>query len=296
MDEKKIAYLLLVHKNPNQVNKFIKQLLNIGNCDIYIHVDTKSKGIISQLIKDNRVHIYSYFDVKWGSFEIVESAIFLMKEIKKLNKKYDYVYFGSGQDLIIRKGLLNYLDQNKDKIFIHINKEPIKDRDRRTSRHKIKWPKCLMIRNDLHLYRFIRIALSLFYKIGINFFPNKCELKRKVIFFEGRTWFVIPFEVMNYIIDYLDNNEDYTEYWRDSLASDLMFFQTLIMNSPYKDKIEDELMFVEFGSKFWNMNHPYTLKMEDIKRLEDSNKFFARKFDENEDSKIIKYFLEKVRC
>ena len=49
MSKIKIAYLLLVHKNANQVNIFINQLLNYGDCDIFIHVDCKNSFLESQL-------------------------------------------------------------------------------------------------------------------------------------------------------------------------------------------------------------------------------------------------------
>lgn len=294
MNKEKIAYLLVVHKNPNQVNLFLEQLLNIGDCDIYIHVDKKSNNIISQIKKDERIHIYSEFDVRWGSFEIVESAIFLMRKIKEQEKTYDYIYFGSGQDLIIKNGLLHYLDQNKDKIFIQIDDNPIINNDRRAARYKVRWPKKLLIRNDLHIYRFVRIFLSILSKFGFNPFPNKKKLKNEVKFYQGRTWFIIPFNVMMYILEYLSDNEDYIDFWRDSLASDLMFFQTIIMNSHFKDKVRDELMFVEFGTKFKNMNHPMTIKMSDKHLVENSMKFIARKFEENEDLEVIKYFKKNV--
>lgn len=291
---KKIAYLLLVHKNPEQVNIFLTQIQKIGNCDIYIHVDAKSKDIIPKINKSDNLHIYSEFDVKWGSFEIIEAAIYLMRRVKESKINYQHIYFGSGQDLLIKNGLLKYLDNNKESIFIKIEDKKILKNDRRGSRYKVVWPKKLMIRNDFHIYRFIRIGISILYKFGINLFPNKKQLSKEMFFYEGRTWFIIPFEVMNYFNDYLNDNEDYIEFWRDSLASDLMFFQTIIMNSPYKDKVKDELMFVEFGTKFKNMNHPLDLTMRDIDKLSYSNKYFARKFDEKIDKEVIEYYLNFI--
>lgn len=41
MTNVKIAYLLVAHKNPEQVNMFINQLLQYGACDVYVHVDKK---------------------------------------------------------------------------------------------------------------------------------------------------------------------------------------------------------------------------------------------------------------
>ena len=38
MSQIRIAYLLVAHKCPEQVNLFINQLLNYGDCDVYVHV------------------------------------------------------------------------------------------------------------------------------------------------------------------------------------------------------------------------------------------------------------------
>lgn len=291
MDKIKMAYLLLVHKNPEQVNMFIDQLLNYGDCDIYIHVDKKAESIITDIRKDNRIHVISKYSVSWGSFEIVKAAIELMKMVTNAGVAYTHMYFGSGQDLLVKKGLYEYLLKNRDRIFLRINGE-IDDSRRTSARYRICWPHKLMIRNDLHLYRFIRIAIQFLCKFGIIVRPNKKTIKNKVIFYEGRTWFIAPIDVLEYIVKYVRDNPDYVDFWEDSLASDLMFFQTIIMNSPYAGNVEDELMYVKFGEKFTTMNHPLTITMNDIDKIDDGNFYCARKFETLEGQDAIKYYLK----
>ncbi len=292
MDRIKIAYLIVAHKCPEQVNMFIEQLLNYGDCDVYIHVDKKNPELFENLLKSPRVFKCSIYDVRWGSFEIVKAAIELMKFAKKSGIEYSHMYFGSGQDLIIKKGLYDYLDIHKDKIFLHIVGE-IKNINRQSARYRICWPHKLMIRNDLHPYRFVRIALQILCSVGIKIYENKKTLKKKVLFYEGRTWFVAPMEVLTYIVDYISDNPDYLDFWEDSLASDLMFFQTIIMNSPYSSNVEDELMYVDFGKTFATMNHPLTVDLRVAKMIQDERFFFARKF-EIEEVNAMEYFINKI--
>lgn len=294
MTNVKIAYLLVAHKNPEQVNMFINQLLQYGACDVYVHVDKKNPDLFNKIISSPNVFKYSKYDVRWGSFEIVKAAVELMRMVKNSGRKYTHMYFGSGHDLLVKKGLYEYLENNSETVFLHIVGE-IKDDNRESARYRICWPHKLMIRDDLHPYRFIRIIMQILCSLGLVINKNRKQLKQSVRFYEGRTWFIAPMNVLLYIIDYLERNPDYVDFWENSLASDLMFFQTIIMNSPYADKVEDELMFVNFGKTFATMNHPLNITPEMDDKIEKGKFYCARKFELNEDSDAIKYFLEKTK-
>ena len=108
MTNVKIAYLLVAHKNPEQVNMFINQLLQYGACDVYVHVDKKNPDLFNKIISSPNVFKYSKYDVRWGSFEIVKAAVELMRMVKNSGRKYTHMYFGSGQDLLVKKGLYEY--------------------------------------------------------------------------------------------------------------------------------------------------------------------------------------------
>lgn len=149
MTNVKIAYLLVAHKNPEQVNMFINQLLQYGACDVYVHVDKKNPDLFNKIISSPNVFKYSKYDVRWGSFEIVKAAVELMRMVKNSGRKYTHMYFGSGQDLLVKKGLYEYLENNSETVFLHIVGE-IKDDNRESARYRICWPHKLMIRDDLH--------------------------------------------------------------------------------------------------------------------------------------------------
>lgn len=286
----RLAYMLLCHKDAAQINRFVEQLLSYGDCDVYIHVDKKNAAIIDEIQKNEHVFCYSEYEVKWGSFEIVQSALYLMQKIRESGREYSHVYFGSGQDLIVRNGLYELLGGSTTKAYIRINRE-ITKRDRQASRYLIRWPKRLMVRNNLHPYRFVRIFIQLLCKMGIRIFPNKRKLENPVKFYWGGTWFVITLDTMEYILDYCAEHPDYVDYWRDSLASDLMFFQTIIMNSPFAAQVENELMYAQFGKTFKTKNHPVTVTMGDVQAIEQSGKYFARKFEPSVDGEAIEHYL-----
>jgi hypothetical protein len=56
------------------------------------------------------------------------------------------------------------------------------------------------------------------------------------------------------------------------------------MNSPYKDKREDYLHYVDWSE---GGNSPKTLTIDDYEKISGSDKLMARKFDLTADKKII---------
>ena len=117
MNSIKIAYLLVAHKSPEQVNLFINQLLDYGDCDVYVHVDKKNPELYEKIIDSPRVMKCSIYDVRWGSSEIVKAAFELMRRAKEADKNYTHMYFGSGQDLLIKKACMNFLQIIQIKYF-----------------------------------------------------------------------------------------------------------------------------------------------------------------------------------
>lgn len=287
----RIAYILLVHHLPEQANTFIRQLLDYGDCDIYVHIDKKNRRIADDIVKDERVFLSSKYEIRWGSFEIVAAAIELMRQVVRSGKEYTHVYYGSGQDLLVKRGLYEYLGRYPDKVFMDVFSE-ITDRDRDSARYRVRWSRRLMVREDWHPYRFIRIAMQLLCKFGVVLYPNKVRLEHMRMYW-GTTWFIAPAEVIQYICSYLDSHPEYIRFWKDSLAPDLMFFHTIIMNSEYRDKVRDGLMYVNPGKTFGTNNHPISINKKDIELIEDKVCFCARKFDFG-DKEMIDYYMKET--
>ena len=107
----KIAFIILCHKNPNQINDLIKSISD-KNIDIYIHLDKKS-NIQDEIIKDKNIFILpkeKSVSVSWGSNDMIKATLKMIECIKNSNIKYDYVWLISGQDYPIVKifNILSY--------------------------------------------------------------------------------------------------------------------------------------------------------------------------------------------
>ncbi|WP_180994334.1 beta-1,6-N-acetylglucosaminyltransferase [Bacillus sp. Marseille-P3661] len=290
------AIIIFIYNKPEQANLLIEQLLSDKDADVFIHVDKKYEYLKSQLLKDERVIIVNNnISVDWGSDNLLNAHLLVCKEIIKRDI-YEYVLTVSGSDMMIREGLNEFLEKHKGEVFIDSFEQ---DFIRRIYLLR-KWPKAMRtLRNNLfdpiRILRRFRIEL---FKRNYPFSKKKVEYDTSnITFYKCYFWFAMPIEVVNYVIKFVEDNPKFLEIYKGGFVADEGFWATVIMNSPYKDRItysDGVAKSLTYYGKFTRNHHPPTLAMKDIEELEASGKFFARKFDLNEDKEVIDYFYKKI--
>ena len=99
-------------------------------------------------------------------------------------------------------------------------------------------------------------------------------------FLKGCNWFSITHEAAQYVVN---NYPRFKSIFRFSLIADEMFMQTILYNSPLSNTIADKnLRLID-----WNRGAPYTFVSEDFPEIINSDRLFARKFDERVDKEVI---------
>lgn len=288
------AYILQIHKNPEQVNLFIKQLISGGQADVYIHIDKKSyESINSQLLNSPYVKVLSEsVNCEWGDIGQVNATLLLLQEVIASGKKYDFVCLRSGQDLLIQNGFKGFLKENKNHVFMKSRKLT----KSQMGLMKINWPIITRKRYaNFHPIRFFRSILLGLYRMGLNLLPNRNYFPDEFEIYKGSQWFSIPIEVAEYILNFLNENKWYHQFFENTLVPDESFFHTIIMNSPYKNVVVNQnLFYMKWGVTMSERNSPQFLRKEDISKIKDSKMFFARKFDMNVDREIVVFFSENM--
>ncbi|MBS4220162.1 hypothetical protein KHA96_17820 [Bacillus sp. FJAT-49711] len=289
------AFILQIHKNPDQVNKFINQLISEGHADVFIHIDKRNKPNLSgEILGNPNIRILeNSINCEWGDISQVNTTILLLREVLASKEKYDFVCLRSGQDLLVRDRFKDFLLDHKGKVFMtlrDVNKDNL-------GLMEINWPKMTRKRyTTAHPYRIYRRIIQSLYRKGMNIFPNKNKWPDDYSLYNGSQWFSIPLEVASYIIDFIDRNEWYYKFFEHTLCPDEWFFHTLIMNSHYKTRVVNaNFTFLKWGEKFSERSSPQYLTNEDIKAIEESGHYFARKFDEDIDHSIVDYFANKAK-
>lgn len=292
----KNAIIILVHHLPEQVNIFLKQILTSTDMDIFIHINKKYDALRDQLLKDDRIIITkNNIEITWGGDGLLNAVLLMLKEVRDTGKHYGHVLINTGQDLLIKNGLDEFLETHKGQVFF----EGYEQDKRRRAFLLYKWPEKYrqLMDSKTNPYKILRrFRLELFTR-GFPFLKKKVSVNVKSItFFRNWFWGALPFEVMEFILDYIEKNPKYMEIYHNALVPEEGFFLTLIMRSPYKDGVvftngrSESLTNVLSRSN----GHPVVVKYDDIVELDKSPFFFARKFDMRTDSKVIDYYQSKI--
>ncbi|AEV34326.1 putative N-acetylglucosaminyltransferase [Owenweeksia hongkongensis DSM 17368] len=279
----KIAYLLLVHKNADQVNRLIDRLAD-GDNGIFIHVDKKS-DIHKDINKLPNTHFVKHrIKGEWGGYSLIEATMALFDLALACSENYDYYILLSGQDYPLKSNafIKKFLIQNRGKEFFKIREMPyhhwVKQRGG-FDRIEIYYPKWIL-GNTRKKWIIRNLYVQLCKALG---FLKKRQFFKK--YYGISQWFAISRNAVEYIYKYSQENVDALKFFKNSLIPDEIFFSTIIMNSHFKDKVEPtDLKLVDWTT---GPEMPLIWKEEHISRIINSEALFARKFDMDIDSKVL---------
>lgn len=279
----KIAFLILAHKNPKQLQMLLNTLQHPAFY-FYIHIDKKTNAEPFNYLREyeNVFFIAKRAKIFWAGFGTIQATINGFDEILPLNT-YDYINVISAQDFPIKPAtyIYEYLKENNGTEFITC--QSIED----------EWPVAPRVKK----YHLINWRIPGKYRLGdlLTFIlpERKFPLNYKIV---GRAnWFTLTTKAAKYAMDFLDKNPAVIRYFKYCWGADEFIFSTILYNSSFKNKIADNFIYVDWSS---GKAHPKVLTVDDYEALTSSTKLFARKFDMETDSVILnmlKDFIENKK-
>ncbi|MCY7731068.1 beta-1,6-N-acetylglucosaminyltransferase [Aerococcus urinaeequi] len=280
----KHAFLIMAHENTETFQTLIKQI-DHENIDIFIHMDSKNKRYsvdqVQTLVKHSRVFHTDRLNVSWGGFSQIKAELALLK-LATSKSYYSYYHLLSGQDLLISSldDFFNFFNSHQGTEFINFEAKDFKYQDR---------VKYYSIQDAIGRKKLLT-PLKLLNKMSIAFQQIlKVNRNSDISFQKGDNWFSITDDLARYV---LSKESWIFSVFKNTEMSDEIFLQTIVHNSSFKS----ELYLNKYDNKNhnilreidWNRGMPYTYQIEDFEILKKSPNFFARKFNENLDDKIIK--------
>ena len=293
----KKAVLCFAHRSPEILNVQLRQLLHNTECtDIYIHLDLKSMWMKDEIIQSPHIYyIKNNVDITWGDDSMMRALFNSWEEIRISRRSYDYFIMTTGQDLLVREDIDEYLIQNKGKIWLDASEQ----NNWRQLVLKYKFPKSFCRDLSPAKYFLIRALRSLYYRcLRYGIAPQrKLEFDLSSIkLYYSFNWCIMPFDVFEYCSQYINENEAFRAIYQNTILPEDSFLATLIMNSPHHSKVvlNDDMSFVTntYHSAF--TVHPKVLTMDDIDAIAASKCLFARKFDERIDLDVINYYKDRI--
>jgi len=271
----RVAHLILTYTNPHQTERMIKSMMH-ADFDFYIHVDKKYDINPHLFLKDlpNVYFINDRVNVKWAGFDTVIATFKCIKEIVASDIEYSFINFLSGQDYPLKSAnqLADFFKQNEGKEFLSY-------RD---------------IKND---WKEGSIRMEKYFLANYNF-KGKNRLEKIINYFmptrklpyglhpygKSMFWMLSP-ETAMYVVNKVENDKKLMNFFSLCWGSDEFVFQTILLNSSFKEKIVNEThRYID-----WSLGgaSPKVLNENDFEEIKKSNMLFARKVDGIKSSKLL---------
>ena len=260
---------LIISKTPNQWG-------------IYIHLDKKSTVKVEEI--NNRAIVLQTYSVNYASINHLKAIIKLLSLAHKEN--YDYYHIISGQDFFATNpDNFDSIIGNKHNNYLDLFPLPRKDG---------WWHGGLMIYQHRTLssfgdirYGWLKVANDILYYI------QRMGLHRKAPNFPlygGSVYCSLHRDFIDYVLtnDFAIN---FLKELSHTTCSEEIYFQTVIMNSPFKESVvANQLRYID-----WSVPHgPKFLVIEDLDKIITSKTLFCRKIDSKISFDLIRRLEKEI--
>lgn len=270
----RVAHLIITYTNPLQTERMIRSMRH-PDFDFYIHVD-KKVDITSHLYLANLPQVYlisNRTDVIWAGYNTIKATIRSVEEILASDKKYDYIHLMSGQDYPIKTAdyIHNFFVEHNGHEFLEFE-------------HFDNWTEAYPRIRKYHLTNFRFPGRYQFQWLMNKLLPSRISPVQMEYFGSSMFWALTP-HCLRYVIDFLKNNQRLQRFMHFTWGADEFLFQTLVLNSSFKANVlNNNLLFLDRDK---GAAHPNIITTTHFPALIQSDKLFARKFDQAKDASIM---------
>lgn len=281
----RIAVLILAHKNLPQLDQLLQRLSE--DFDVYLHLDRKWQVDESHFKKYGNVFLTERYTINWGSYQQVQADAALFNMAFK--KDYDYYFLISGQDVPIKSNaqIKKFVEENKNRSFVDYEAFPKKawEKDFKGGYSRVSYYYGFDFKKDFPGF-ILKKSLAV-----VRLVQKVTGIKRTLQplkYYGGWNWVNINKAGMTHIVNYLNQHPQFLKSFKYTLCGDEVWIQTVLLNSKNK-VVNNELRYTDWRGCLEN---PRTLTMEHLEEIKNSDALFARKFDTEVDSEIIRHIYD----
>jgi hypothetical protein len=264
----KQVFLIHAHKDLPQINALVEQLRD-DEFIIYVNLDRKSALDPAQLHPGARL-VDKRIDVRWGGFSQVEATLNSLRQVVREVPQFDKVVFLSAQDFpLLPNGRL------KQELARVAGRELIDSNPIRPG----GWPVAFRYQ---YFYREgsgrgQRLACALANRV-LRLCNRTRRLPRNLEPYGGSSWWALSRPCLLALLERIEREPAIVGFFRTVLCPDELFFQTLVMNSPFRDKVlPNNFRYIQWPEQ--GARNPKVLEEADFERIRASDAHFCRKLD-----------------
>ncbi|MGZ8368909.1 MAG: beta-1,6-N-acetylglucosaminyltransferase [Rhodoplanes sp.] len=295
----RIALVLQTYRGLDQVGRLI-DTLNQGCPDnLLVIVHSGSRDELQELTGKHRIDRALSTAPARGRFGLIDGYLSALRWLHRQDKPYDWVVLLSGQDYPIRPlgALRETLERSPVDGYCYYF-DPLDERGAGSG--KMAWSIDEARNRYFFRYSFMTEQLSLIeraalrlpklalartrnyrlrtsFGLGLGRRAERTPFSSEFGLYAGSYWNIIRRECAETLIDFVDENPDIVDYFRQVILPDESFVQTVLLNNGGFHLSPFDLRYFDFsGSRH---GHSKTLNATDLPAAFASKCFFARKFD-----------------
>jgi hypothetical protein len=286
-----IAYIISAYRLPDLLVRLVQRLDAPGTSTL-IHVDANTsetiyRAMTSPLADRARVRFLPRHACHWGDFGHVQATLKGLRELVASGQSFDYVVLLTGQDYPLRPHAHIAATLAAADGHVLMDWMPIPNEQwTGGGAYRIEnWHFQLGAR---HLpfpgAPFRHALLNTAWSLPARVFRLRRTFLAGMRPYGGSSYWMMPGDCVRYVERFCRENPDFVRFFRRVRVPDEIFFQTLIMNSPFRDRVADPLRYIAWDG---DSDNPRILTMADFDALMASPSLFARKFDPAVDAEVL---------
>ena len=285
----KLAYIISAYKYSKQLTRLVHRL-DADSTSFFVHVDKKTEDRIYREMLDAlghrpNVHFLKRHKCDWGGFGHVAASLEGIAAIFRTDTRFDYAILLTGQDYPIKssRDIDVFFEEHKGKLFLEFFPLPTD-----------VWQNHGIVggMDRIEAWHWRIFNRHVWFSPGRRF-PIRRKFPEGFRPFGGSSYWCLSRECIEYIYELTTLNRAFVRFFRYVDVPDEIFFQTIILNSPFERMaVNDSLRHIE-----WNdleSGSPAILRKGDFAKLLSSSKLFARKFDMHVDAQVLDLIDEKL--
>jgi hypothetical protein len=278
----RLAYFILVHHRPAQLQRLMRAIWRPQHFYV-IHVDRRAPAeclrVAREFSREPNVALLPRSRCHWGGWSLVRAELRAMRRLMAMGEWSYYVNL-SGQDFPLR---------TQEEIAAELQRLPHRD--------WVDFERALDPGRATELARreqVLAVELPWREKPRLIYWspPWRAPLLKGAIRYLGSQWKVLTREACEFLTTPNNTRRFRAAYWGTHVP-DESFFQTALLNSTRRALVAGRNW--HFVDWFTGPAHPRVLDISDLPRLEASEAFFARKFDDSFDDAVLVALEERLR-
>ncbi len=275
----KQVFLIHAHKDLGQINALVAQLLD-DDFDIWINLDRKS-AIDPARLHPRARRVARRIDIRWGDFSQVEATLNSLREIAAAVPAFDKVVFLSAQDfpLLSNARLKQELARLSGRELL--DAVPVAPDG---------WPVAFRYQYFHRAGGPARLACALANR-ALRLSGRRRHMVGGMAPWGGSSWWALSRGCLLDLLGRAARERAIARFFRTVLCPDELFFQTLVMNSPWRARVlAHNFRYIKWPDRA--APNPLVLDERDFEAIRASGAHFCRKLDSEHSAALLPRLLQ----